>query len=85
MTEHPEVAKTYEILQWQYYWPKMIYSVRQYIRKCHVCSKAKPARDRQSELLSLPVPYQPWKVLAMDFITKLPVSLNACYSPSQHI
>ena len=57
MTRHSGVAKTYEILQQQYYWPKMIDSICQYIRNCHVCSSAKPARDRQRELLPLFVPY----------------------------
>ena len=59
MTGHPGVAKTYEILQRQYYWPKLIDPVHQYIRNCHVCSKAKPARDRQGKLLPLLAPHQP--------------------------
>ena len=58
MAGHPGVTKIYEILQRQYR-PKMIDSVSQYIKNCHVCSRAKPARDRQSKLLPLPVPYQP--------------------------
>ena len=85
MTRHPGVGKTYKILQWQYYWPKMIDSVCQYIRNYHVCSRAKPAKDRQGKLLSLPVPYQPWKDLAMDFIIELPVFSDACYLRSRHI
>ena len=59
MTRHPGVANTYEIFQRQYYWPKLIDSVCQYIRNCHVCSRAKPARNKQSKLLPLPVPHQP--------------------------
>ena len=55
MTGHPGVAKTSEIFQRQYYWLKMIDSVCLYIRNCHVCSRAKPAIDRQSKLLQLPV------------------------------
>ena len=85
MTGHSGDTKTYETFQRQYYWPKMIDSVRQYIRNCHVCSRAKPARDRQSKLLPLSVPYQPWKDLAMDFITELPVYSDACYPRSGHI
>ena len=38
MTGQSGVAKTYGILQRHYYWPKMIDSVRRYIRNCHVCS-----------------------------------------------
>ena len=85
MTRHPGVAKTYEIHQRQYYWPKMIDSVCQCIRNCHVCSRAKPTRDKEGKLLPLLVPHQPWKNLAMDFITELPVSSDACYPCSRHI
>ena len=85
MTGHPGVARAYEILQRSYYWPMMVNSLRQYIRNCHTCSRAKPARNRQGELLPFLVPSQPWKDLAMDFITELPVSTDACYSCSRHI
>ena len=85
MTGHPGVARTYEVLQHSYYWPKIVNSMRQYIRNCHICSRAKPASDKQGELLPLPVLSQPWKNLAMDFITKLPVSTDPCYPCSRHI
>lgn len=85
MASHPGIAKTYEILQRDYYWPKMIESVRQYIRNCHTCSRAKPARDRQGELLPLSIPQRRWQDLAMDFIIDLPESSDACYPRSKHI
>ena len=55
------------------------------MRNCHVCSRAKPARNRQGKLLPLPIPHQPWKDLAINFITELPVSSDACYPRSRHI
>ena len=85
MTGHTGVVRTNEILQCSYCWPTMVNSLRQYIRNCHTCSRAKPARNSQGELLPLPVPSQPWKDLAMDFITELPVSTNTCYPRSCHI
>ena len=85
MTGHPGVASTYEIFQRSYYWPKMVNSVRHYIRNCHTCSRAKPARNKQKELLPLPVLSQPWKDLAMDFITELPVPTDPCYPHSCYI
>ena len=85
MTGHPGVARTYEILQRSYYWPTMVNSLRQYIRNCHTCSRAKPARNRQGKILPLPILSQPWKDLAMDFFTELPVFTDACYSRSRHI
>ena len=76
---------TYEILRQKYYWPKMIDSVRQYIGNCYVCSRAKPARNRQKVLFLLPVPHQPWKDLVMNFIIELLISSDACYPHSRHI
>ena len=63
----------------------MVNAVHQYIKNCHTCSRAKLARNRQGELLPLPVRSQPWKDLAMDFITKLPVFTDTCYPHSRHI
>ena len=85
MTRHPGVARKYEILQRQYYKPTMIDSVCQYIRNCHVCSRAQPARNKQGELVLPSVPHQPWKNLALDFITELSVSSDDCYPHSRHI
>ena len=59
MTGYPGVARTYEIFQCSYYWPKMVNLVRQYIRNCHTCSRAKLAKDRQGKLLPFPVLLQP--------------------------
>ena len=85
MAGHTGIAKTHDLLSRWYYWPKMVNIIRQYIRNCHVCSQAKPAHDHQGELLSLPVPQQRWQDLAMDFITDLPKSRDACFSGSKHI
>ena len=63
----------------------MVNIIQQYIKNCHVCSRAKPACDRQGELLSLPVPQQRWQDLAMDFITDLPKSRDACFPGAKHI
>ena len=63
----------------------MVETVRQYIRNCHVCVRARLAQDRQKKLLPLPVPQQSWNYLAMDLIIKLPVFSNAYYMKSYHI
>ena len=82
---HTGIAKTHNLLSCWYYWPKIVNIIRQYIRNCHVCSQAKPACDRQGELLSLPMPQQHWQDLAMDFITDLPKSRDACFPGAKHI
>ena len=63
----------------------MVNIIQQYIRNCHVYSQAKPACDHQGELLSLPIPQQHWQDLAMDFITDLPKSRDACFPGAKHI
>ena len=85
MAGHTKIAKTHDLLSHWYYWPKMVNIIWQYIRNCHVCSQAKPACDCQGELLSLPMPQQCWQDLAMDFITDLPKSRDACFPGTKHI
>ena len=63
----------------------MVNIIQQYIRNCHVCSRAKPACDHQGELLSLPMPWQRWQDLAMDFITDLPKSRDTCFPGAKYI
>ena len=63
----------------------MVNIIWQYVRNCHICSQAKLACDCQGELLSLPMPQQCWQDLAMDFITDLPKSRDACFPDAKYI
>ena len=85
MAGHTRIAKTHDLLSQWYYWPKMVNTIWQYIRNCHVCSQAKLTCDCQGELLSLPVPQQWWQDLAIDFITNLPESQDTCFPGAKHI
>ena len=70
---HPGVARTLEMIQRNYYWPKMKGTIQQYTRNCHVCKRAKAARDTYHGLLQpLPVPERPWVDVTMDFVVGLP-------------
>ena len=49
--------------------------IEQYIHNCHVCKRAKSARDAYNGFLQpLPVPERPWVDLTMDFVVGLPKS-----------
>ena len=74
MVGHPGPAKTYEILQRQFYWPKMMDTVKEELAKCACCSRAKPSRERHGQLQALEPPKKRWQHLAMDFVTELPES-----------
>ncbi|QRV83886.1 Retrovirus-related Pol polyprotein from transposon [Ceratobasidium sp. AG-Ba] len=50
-------------------------TIKDYIRQCDLCQKAKPKRHGQRGFLqSIPIPSQPFEVVTMDFITDLPES-----------
>ena len=85
MSGHPGIAKIYKIFQRSYYWPKMMETIYQYIRNCHICTIAKPARNRQRKPLPFPIPQRPWIDLTIDLITELPVSSDAWYLHLCHI
>lgn len=72
---HPGQAKTIEILQRNFYWPRMRAFVNDYVKSCDACQRSKPAHHKKYGLLNpLPVPKGPWKSLSMDHITDLPLS-----------
>lgn len=72
---HPGQAKTLEILQRDFYWPRMRAFVNDYVKTCDACQRNKPVHHSKYGLLqNLPVPSAPWQSLSMDHITDLPPS-----------
>ena len=70
-------ARTFELISRSYYWPKLRSFVEKYVNSCETCSRNKPVRHAPfGELQSLPIPSQPWESISMDFIVKLPRSLD---------
>ena len=72
VTEHPEKAKTYELLIRNYYWPNMQHFVNQYVQNCHTCTRTKTPRHAKFGVLRpLSVPQHRWKDMTMNFIVSL--------------
>ena len=72
---HQGVTRTLKRLQLHYWSPKLEQWVRDYIHTCDACNISKPDNQRPAGLLQpLPVPTQPWEVISMDFIVKLPLT-----------
>jgi len=70
-------AKTLELLQRKYYWPRMAADVKEYCKTCHVCQTGKPRRHRvYGSLESLPIPKRPWSEITMDFIVGFPTVIG---------
>ena len=66
---HFGAQKTAEYIQRFYWWPGINTIIEGYCRSCVTCVRAKTSNQKPSGLLhSLPIPYQPWESVGMDFI-----------------
>ena len=61
--------KTFEQLQYFYYWPKM-----RFVRKSKNCQHAKGKSQNTGFYVSLLIPKRPWDAINMDFLLGLPKS-----------
>ncbi|GJP51483.1 hypothetical protein CLOM_g10649 [Closterium sp. NIES-68] len=60
-----------------YYWPHMAADVQKFVTSCDMCQQMKSSKQKKAGLLQpLPVPEQPWQVVSLDFITKLPTTTS---------
>ena len=72
---HGGTAKTTELVSWQYYWPKMRETIKRYVKNSETCQQSKAVWHALYGLLQPnEVPDQPWRSIAIDFITDLPES-----------
>nr|GEW96575.1 putative ribonuclease H-like domain-containing protein [Tanacetum cinerariifolium] len=56
-----------------YWWLRIKKDIALYVSKCLTCSKVKAKHQRPSGLLQqLKIPEWKWKIIAMDFVTKVP-------------
>jgi hypothetical protein len=70
---HPGRAKTFDLLDWQYYWNEMRKQVDQDVRNWHSCQRSRTARHATFGVLQpFPVPEKPWEDISMDFVVGLP-------------
>jgi len=66
---------TLELIRHEYTWPGLWTFVKDYVRSCTSCARAKAPCHRPYGLLKqLPIPEKPWNSILMDFIEQLPSS-----------
>ncbi len=74
---HPGINKTYQITSRRYWWPNMRQDVMDYVRGCANCQCNK-INTQPTKAPILPIflkpEAMPFETIAMDFITKLPIS-----------
>ena len=71
---HPGYKKTLDLLQCNYYWPRMT-TVKEYVTRCDTCQRFKGSNAAPAGLLhSLETPSLSWEHISANFITDLLLS-----------
>ena len=74
---HPGISKTTQLVERDYWWPKMKLDVMDYVKGCAKCQRHKvnnrPMRAALNPIYPKPEA-MPFETVAIDFITKLPLS-----------
>jgi len=72
---HAGYTRTLARVTAQFHWQGIHQFIKEYVRNCLVCQQAKTTTTAPAGLLQpLPIPNKVWEVVAMDFITGLPLS-----------
>ena len=72
---HYGQSHTLDLVQRKYTWPGVRMYVKDYVKSCTACARAKTPHHRPYGMLKqLPIPERPWNSIFMDFIEQLPVS-----------
>lgn len=72
---HMGVWRTYKRMKTMYYWPNMCEDVHKYIRKCKICTLAKPSNeDTAAPIGKYRDPIMPGRALSIDFTGPLPMT-----------
>ena len=74
---HPGISKTIQLVERQYWWPRMKFDITDYVKGCAECQRHK-VNNRPTKAPLQPIypkpEATPFDTVAIDFITKLPVS-----------
>ncbi|GJP80512.1 hypothetical protein CLOP_g10716, partial [Closterium sp. NIES-67] len=75
--EHFGSNKTLTGIAKHNYWPHMADDVQKFVTLCITCQRMKSSKQKKTGLLQpLPIPEQPWQVVSLDFITRLPTTTS---------
>jgi hypothetical protein len=74
---HPGTLRTKLVIEKDFWWPTLREDVKSYVQGCATCQSTKP-RTNHPKTLYHPIPPEhsqiPFGTIALDFITKLPMS-----------
>jgi hypothetical protein len=77
---HLGALKTAELVSWNFHWPALQTSVRQYVAGFEVCHRVMAARHAKYGVhMPIEPPNQPWEGVTKDFFTDSPKSMASAY------
>ncbi|SJL11766.1 uncharacterized protein ARMOST_15175 [Armillaria ostoyae] len=72
---HPGIAKTRELVQREYWWPKIQKDIEAYVKGCETCQRTKSnTQAKSAPLHPNAIPTEPWTHISVDMVTGLPDS-----------
>ncbi|SJK96774.1 uncharacterized protein ARMOST_00020 [Armillaria ostoyae] len=72
---HPGIAKTRELVQREYWWPKIQKDIEAYVKGCETCQRTKSnTQAKAAPLHPNEIPTEPWTHISVDMVTGLPDS-----------
>lgn len=72
---HPGIDRTFRRLAASFYGKRTCKEVKEFVESCYECQTTKYSTQKPAGLLQpLPIPWQFWEDVSMDFITGLPPS-----------
>lgn len=74
---HPGINKTVQAVSHWFWWPGLAADVAAYVKSCDSCQRNKASTKRKAGLHQpTQIPEEPWSGWSMDYIVKLPVTIN---------
>ena len=71
---HPGENRTQEMVERNYWWPRLGNQVSKYVKSCEACQRTKVHRYQQGQLNPHKIAEGPWQIISMDLIGPLPIS-----------
>ena len=72
MAGHFGIERTLEIVQRRWHWRGIQRDVREYVKTCAICQRAKHANTKSAGELHPIVASRPWEIITLDFVSGLP-------------
>ena len=70
---HPGYTKTHKLITRNYWWPRILEDIKQYIAGYERCQATKPNQQpKRNNLHPNKIPRGPWKIISIDLVGPLP-------------